>query len=82
MMTKGIKFRIYPNKEQKELLSKSFGCVRYIYNWALELKTELYQIEKKSISRFELDKQLTQLKKEKEWLKEVPSQTLQQSLSL
>lgn len=81
MITKGIKFRIYPNKEQEELLAKSFGCTRYVYNWALDLKTKTYQTEKKSISRFDLDKQLTQLKKEKEWLKEVPSQTLQQSLS-
>lgn len=81
MITKGIKFRIYPNKEQEELLVKSFGCTRYVYNWALDLKTKTYQTEKKSVSRFALDKQLTQLKKEKEWLKEVPSQTLQQSLS-
>lgn len=81
MMTKGIKFRIYPNPEQEGLLSKSFGCARYVYNWALDLKTKTYQVEQKSISRFNLDKKLTQLKKEKEWLKEVPSQTLQQSLS-
>lgn len=81
MITKGIKFRIYPNKEQEELLVKAFGCTRYVYNWALDLKTKTYQTEKKSVSRFALDKQLTQLKKEKEWLKEVPSQTLQQSLS-
>ncbi|NLI68407.1 MAG: helix-turn-helix domain-containing protein, partial [Bacilli bacterium] len=29
---KAFKFRIYPNKEQKELLAKTFGCVRFVYN--------------------------------------------------
>ncbi len=28
---KAFKFRIYPNKEQKELLAKTFGCVRFVY---------------------------------------------------
>ena len=31
-MNKAYKFRIYPNVEQQELFSKTFGCVRFIYN--------------------------------------------------
>lgn len=80
-MIKGIKFRIYPTESQTELLAKSFGSARFLYNWGLDLKTKSYQSEKKSVTRFQLDKQLTELKKEHEWLKEVPSQVLQQSLS-
>ncbi len=80
-MIKGIKFRIYPTESQKELLAKSFGSARFLYNWGLDLKTKTYQSEKKSVTRFQLDKQLTELKKEHVWLKEIPSQVLQQSLS-
>jgi putative transposase len=80
-MIKGIQFRIYPTESQKELLAKSFGSARFVYNWALDLKSKTYQTEKKSITRFQLDKQLTNLKKEQIWLKEIPSQVLQQSLS-
>lgn len=31
-MNKAFKYRIYPNKSQKELLSKTFGCIRVIWN--------------------------------------------------
>ena len=37
-MEKAYKFRIYPNKEQKILLAKTFGCVRFVYNYYLDLK--------------------------------------------
>ena len=43
---KAYKFRIYPNKDEKILIHKHFGCVRFIYNWALNLKNETYQKEK------------------------------------
>lgn len=33
------KFRLYPNEEQKVLLNKHFGCVRFVYNWALNFNT-------------------------------------------
>ena len=36
-MYKSFKFRLYPNKEQKELLNKSFGCSRFIYNYYLSI---------------------------------------------
>ena len=34
-MNKGVKFRIYPNKEQKNLINQTFGCCRLIYNMGL-----------------------------------------------
>ena len=42
-MNKAYKFRIYPNAEQKELLAKTFGCVRFIYNKMLADKIAHYE---------------------------------------
>lgn len=79
---KAFKYRIYPTKEQEILLAKHFGCARWIYNYGLSLKTEIYQKEGKCISVFEISNKITQLKKEEEtkWLKEVNSQSLQSAL--
>jgi putative transposase len=76
------KFRIYPSESQKELLAKTFGCTRFIYNKMLAMKMEAYKTEKKSISIFALDKQISLLKQSEEtkWLGEVNSQALQSSL--
>lgn len=81
-MLKTYKYRIYPTKEQIDLLAKHFGCVRFIYNWGLSKKIEEYQKNKKTLSYFDLAKQLTLLKKEEEykWLREVSISALQQSL--
>lgn len=80
-MLKAFKYRIYPNQEQKELLSRIFGQVRFVYNLGLETKISAYTGNKTHLSCFDLNKQITQLKKhECDWLKESPSQSLQQSI--
>ena len=81
-MLKAYEYRLYPTKEQEILLAKHFGCNRFIYNWALALRKELYEKEGKSISKYELNKKITQLSKQEEyiWLKEVLAQSLQQSI--
>ncbi len=81
-MLKTFKYRLYPNQEQQVLIAKHFGCVRYIYNYALESKIKFYKQEEKTISSFDLIKQLVQLKREPDtcWLKEVNAQSLQQSI--
>jgi putative transposase len=81
-MLKAYKYRIYPNKQQTELLLKHFGCVRFIYNWALNKKIEYYETTKKSLSYFELSNEVTQMKKKEEfiWLNDIYSQSLQMSL--
>ena len=44
IMFKSFKFRLYPNKEQIQLLNKSFGCTRFIYNHYLsKIKNNGYQ---------------------------------------
>lgn len=79
-MFKAFKYRIYPSEPQKELISKHIGCSRFVYNLSLETKTTAYIGSKHSYSVFDLIKQLPELKKELPWLKEVNSQSLQQSI--
>ena len=80
-MLKSHKYRIYPSQGQKELLSKIFGQVRFVYNLGLETKISAYLGNKKHLTCFDLNKQITELKKECEWLKESPSQALQMSMT-
>ncbi|MBU7582473.1 MAG: IS200/IS605 family element transposase accessory protein TnpB [Nostoc sp. TH1S01] len=80
MGNKAYKFRLYPNKEQSAFLAKCFGCSRFVYNHFLRLTTDVYAQEKKSLRYKEWAKLLTGLKSEFEWLKEVNSQALQQTL--
>jgi len=79
---KAYKFRIYPNKEEKILIHKHFGCVRFIYNWALDLSNKSYQVDNKRLKRFDLQAKLPAMKKSEEtsWLKEVNSLSLQATL--
>ena len=79
-MEKAYKFRFYPTKTQIKILNSTFGCVRYVYNHFLDLKQKLYSTEKKSMSYSECSKELTVLKKDKEWLKDVDKFSLQNSL--
>lgn len=76
----GYKFRIYPNKIQEEQIQKTFGCCRYVYNHYLALKKAKYEADKSNMNYYGCAKDLTLLKKENEWLNEVDSQALWQSL--
>ena len=80
-MLRAYKYRIYPTEEQKVLLAKTFGCCRFVYNWALNLKIEAYRQEKKTIAYKEVqDRMVNELKKENQWLTEVNSQALLNSI--
>lgn len=80
MIYRAYKYRLYPNKQQEILLSKHFGCVRYIYNWALALKIETYKTKQKIENFYTLGTKLPKLKQENEWLKEINAQSLQSAL--
>lgn len=89
---KGYKFRLYPTNEQIEYFNKCFGSVRYIYNWANNRSQEYFketmtflqnnpdEKRNKTLSKYDLNKELTQLKNEKEWLNEVNSQALEAAI--
>jgi putative transposase len=79
-MHKAFKFRIFPNEEQRVLFSKTFGCVRLVYNHYLDKKTKAYQENKVSLTYHDLAKDLVTYKEERPFLKEVDSIALQQSL--
>ena len=81
-MLKAYKYKIKPDAQQKELLSKFFGCVRYIYNWGLNVKTNAYKENGKRVGYVQLAKELTSLKcqQDHEWLNECTAEALQQSL--
>lgn len=71
-MLKAYKYRIYPNKTQEELLAKTFGCCRFVYNRTLAYRKEKYEKEKKSMSRTDCNNYCNrELKAEYEWLREV-----------
>ena len=82
VINKTYRFRIFPDKEQEVLLNKHFGCSRFIYNYFLNERKELYQKDKKSDNYYTQAKTLIELKKQEDtiWLKEVNSQTLQFAL--
>lgn len=79
-MERSYKYRIYPNKTQKELIHKTFGCVRFVYNYYLNKRIEKYEKEKITFNFYDCSKDLTQLKKEFEWLKEPDKDALQKAL--
>lgn len=77
---KSFKVRIYPNKVQKVLIDKEFGCARFIYNFMLNLKQKLYKFFGISLSYNQSSKVLAELKKHKTWLKEVDKWSLTNAL--
>jgi putative transposase len=80
MVNKAYKFRIYPNKEQDILIAKTIGCSRFVFNHFLAKWDNTYKETGKGLTYSFCSKQLTQLKKELIWLKEVDSIAIQSSL--
>ena len=79
-MEKAYKFRIYPNKTQENLIQKTFGCVRFVYNYFLDKRIKAYEADKTTLNYSKCSAELTKLKKEYEWLKEPDKCSLQNSL--
>jgi len=80
MTEKSFKFRLYPNKEQEILLSKTFGSCRFVYNNYLAKRIELYKTEQITMNFYACSADLTKLKQDKIWLKEIDKFALQNSL--
>ena len=75
-------YRFYPTDEQKQILAQTFGCCRFVYNWALRQRTDAFFQRGERLYYNQLAVMLTELKKQEEaaWLSEVSSVPLQQSL--
>jgi putative transposase len=74
MKLKAYKFRIYPNKEQENLLNKTFGCVRYFYN----SQVAMFNTYNKETNPKPIFKTSTELRNEVEWMQEVSAAAIQQ----
>ncbi len=79
-MLKAYKYRLYPTEEQSVLLNKHIGSVRFLYNLALETKQMAWAGNRIDLNRYDLQKQLKDLKNDFTWLKEINSQSLQVAL--
>lgn len=80
LINKAYKFRLYPNDEQKQLINKTFGCTRLVYNHYLNMKQELYKKDKQTLSCYDMIKDLKNLFNEKPFLKEIDSMALRTTL--
>lgn len=76
------KCRAYPDDEQRQMLARTFGCVRLVWNRTLAERHRLYHTEGKSLSYAASDAALTEMKKAPDlvFLAEVSSVPLQQAL--
>ena len=79
-MVRGFEFRFYPTEEQKVALAKTFGSTRYVYNWALDLRSKAWKERKERIDYHDSSAALTPLKQELPGLNEVSCVPVQQSL--
>src|SRR2546421_1023578 len=82
MQKRAYKYRFYPTEAQAHNLAQTFGCVRFVYNYALNKRKRSYFDHGVKISTKDLSAAITALKKEEgtAWLKEVSSVPLQQAL--
>ncbi|MBD3315185.1 MAG: IS200/IS605 family element transposase accessory protein TnpB [Chitinivibrionales bacterium] len=76
---KAYRFELRLSQEQRQQCVHFAGCARFVWNKALALKKEAWDNESRNVSRFEIDSLLPTWKEEFPWLKEAPSQSLQQA---
>ena len=79
-MEYSYKFRLYPNLEQENLIQRTFGCARFVYNYFLAERITQYRENGKSPTQIQQSKELTALKQKLEWLQEPDKCALQNAL--
>jgi putative transposase len=79
---RAYKYRCYPTPDQEAILARTFGCARFVYNWALRMRTDAYLQRQERVSYADTSAALTALKREPEaaWLTEISSVPPQQTL--
>ena len=80
LINKTYKFRLYPNNYQKEIINKTFGCTRLIYNHFLDLKQKEYELNKTYKSTYDCIKEIPSMYENRPYLKEVDSMTLRSAI--
>ena len=81
-MEKAFRYRFYPTPEQESLLRRTLGCVRFVYNKALQVRTQAWYERQERVGYNQTSSMLTQWKKEEDldFLNEVSCVPLQQGL--
>ena len=79
-MEYSYRFRIYPTKAQENLIQRTFGCCRFVYNYYLAKRKEVYDTTGKNFNYNSCSADMTNLKRELEWLCEVDATALQSSV--
>lgn len=74
-MEKAYRYRIYPSKEQRIQLAKTFGCCRFVFNHFLSRRKYVYEYEERTLGFYECSKELTLLKKQYDWLYKADADT-------
>jgi putative transposase len=79
---RAYRYRCYPTPDQASVLARTFGCARFVYNWALRLRTDTYYQRQERLDYHTVSAALTALKQQPEhtWLHQVSSVPLQQAL--
>ena len=80
IINKAYKFRMYPDEQQKIFINKCIGSSRFVYNYYLNKKEELYKLNKENLSLKDMKKDLKRLNENYEWLKEIDSCSIRNSL--
>lgn len=82
MVHKAYRYRLYPNKKQRDILARTFGCVRFVYNFFLTMRKQEYQLYYTTVTYNRCSEELTKLKREPDfnWLNDVDSTALQSAL--
>ena len=79
-MEYSYKFRLYPNREQEKQILRTLGCCRFVFNYYLAKRKEVYEQGGKTLNYYDCAGDMTQLKKSLAWLREVDATALQSSL--
>ena len=79
-MEYSYKFRLYPSATQAQQIQRTFGCCRFVWNYYLAMRKEIYEQDRKTMNYYDCSKDMTQLKKTLLWLREVDASALQSSL--
>lgn len=77
---RAYKTEIHPTRAQIELIHKTFGSTRYIYNQYVHENLENLASGKEFISAFSYSKRINNDPDTPSWLKEVPSKAIKQAL--
>ncbi|WP_026975554.1 IS200/IS605 family element RNA-guided endonuclease TnpB [Alicyclobacillus contaminans] len=79
-MHKAFSFRLYPTKEQEQIIRRTIGCCRFVYNHFLALRKESYERDVTTLNQYACMKELPALKQQHPWLQEVDSTALQRAV--